>query len=208
MYKRQIEDAAGASDPLALRVRAEIGLAAWDIEGAESAALQLADIDREDPWPFVTLALVHDLRGDVPQALEAQAHAHALDPEHVHPPFTVEDSEFDEVVNQTLKRLPDMFREALEKVRIVREPTPSTELAQGAPLETPPDVLGLFHGRTIHEQELSGELPPTVYLFRRNLERTARNTEELTEEIRITLLHEIGHALGLDEDEVRAMGLA
>ena len=47
-----------------------------------------------------------------------------------------------------------------------------------------------------------------IYLFKRNLERMARDEAHLAEEIRITLFHEIGHLLGLDEDEVASMGLA
>ena len=69
--------------------------------------------------------------------------------------------------------------------------------------------MGLFLGSTLHElaEDVSGELPPTIYLFQRNLERSCRDEVELREQIRITLFHELGHLLGLDEDEVDAMGL-
>ena len=202
------EEAAGAAAPLALRIRAELDLAAWRIDDARSAAEAYTEADPEDPWPWVTLALVHDVLGDAGAALDAQRRAHALDPEAVPAPFSVTDADFDAVVEETFAGLPELFRRALDGVRIVREPTPSPELAEAAPPDTPPDALGVFHGRTIHDEELSGELPPTVYLFRRNLERIAADRDELSHEIRITLLHEIGHALGLDEDEVAAMGLA
>jgi predicted Zn-dependent protease with MMP-like domain len=46
-----------------------------------------------------------------------------------------------------------------------------------------------------------------IHLFQRNLERIARDEEELVEEIRITLFHEIGHRLGFDEEGVDALGL-
>jgi predicted Zn-dependent protease with MMP-like domain len=49
--------------------------------------------------------------------------------------------------------------------------------------------------------------PSSIALFQRNLERFARDREELLEEIRITLLHEVGHFLGLDEDRLRDLGL-
>ena len=55
--------------------------------------------------------------------------------------------------------------------------------------------------------ESSGELPPTVYLFQRNLERVCGDREQLVEEIRVTLFHELGHALGFDEEGVARMGL-
>jgi predicted Zn-dependent protease with MMP-like domain len=47
-----------------------------------------------------------------------------------------------------------------------------------------------------------------IYLFRRNLLRSCRSQEELAKEIRITVLHEVGHLLGLDEDELDQWGLA
>ena len=51
-------------------------------------------------------------------------------------------------------------------------------------------------------EDASAELPPTIYLFQRNLERYAADRDHLREEIRTTLFHELGHLLGLDEDEV------
>ena len=97
----------------------------------------------------------------------------------------------------------------MENTRVVREPVPFRELVDPThPGETPPDILGLFVGATIHDTPAEAELPPTIYLFKRNLERMARDEAHLAEEIRITLFHEIGHLLGLDEDEVASMGLA
>jgi predicted Zn-dependent protease with MMP-like domain len=52
-----------------------------------------------------------------------------------------------------------------------------------------------------------GALPATIQLFRCNLARVASDREELLEEVRVTLLHEIGHYLGLDEDDLEARGL-
>ncbi len=50
-------------------------------------------------------------------------------------------------------------------------------------------------------------LPSAILLYQRNLERFVRTREELVEEIRITLVHEVGHFLGLDEDELYERGL-
>ena len=80
----------------------------------------------------------------------------------------------------------------------------------GLDLCLPDDRLGLFVGPTIHDlaEDFPAQLPPSIYLFQRNLERMARDEEHLAEEIRITLFHEIGHLLGLDESGVAELGLA
>ena len=73
---------------------------------------------------------------------------------------------------------------------------------------TPPDLLGLFTGSSrLEGSDEDLELPPTIYLFQRNLERFARDLGELREQIRITLYHEIAHRLGFEEEGVDAMGL-
>ena len=79
----------------------------------------------------------------------------------------------------------------------------------GDPGAVPPDLFGLFTGPDLHElaEDHSAQLPPTIYLFQRNLERACPDTGSLREQIRVTLYHELGHLLGLDEDEVDAMGL-
>lgn len=204
----RLTEAAGADDPVTLRAGAEHALRTWDLALARSRTARLADIAPDDPWVFETLALLADMDGDEAAARAAQARARDLDPDAVPEPFSVTDDEFDAIVEETLERLPDMFRRAIAHMRIVREPTPAPELAEGAPLDTPPDALGLFVGPTIHDVDGEAELPATIYLFRRNLERLVGDAGALGREVRITLLHEIGHALGLDEDEVAAMGLA
>jgi len=66
----------------------------------------------------------------------------------------------------------------------------------------------MYDGEAENEEAPSMELPPIIYLFQRNLERACEDESELTEQVRITLYHEIGHFLGFDEDGVDAMGLA
>ena len=53
----------------------------------------------------------------------------------------------------------------------------------------------------------SGSLPPRILLFQRNLERQSRDLEDLRSEIAVTLYHELGHYLGLDEGELIAIDL-
>jgi predicted Zn-dependent protease with MMP-like domain len=109
--------------------------------------------------------------------------------------------------------LPEPFRRALEEVQVLIEPAPARELAGERSLEdlaeTPPDLLGLFTGssRLDRPSEASFELPPTIHLFQRNLERATADREDLVEQIRVTLYHELAHWLGFDEEGVADLGL-
>jgi len=72
-----------------------------------------------------------------------------------------------------------------------------------------PGLLGLFVGPSLKDRESGSPvmMPPTVFIYQRNLERICQTREELIHEIRITLYHELGHYLGLTEEELEARGL-
>ncbi|MFM2178045.1 MAG: hypothetical protein RL015_2143 [Verrucomicrobiota bacterium] len=111
------------------------------------------------------------------------------------------------VVERTLRRLPEPIREAAEQCSV--EVTLMQHcLRAGEDLEQ--DLLGLFEGRT-HADEASEMIAdiPRIRLFLDNLwDYAEHNRETFREEVRITLLHELGHFLGLDEAGVAALGLA
>jgi len=88
-------------------------------------------------------------------------------------------------------------------VPVIVDDFPSREFV----LENPtlgPQILGLFTGNTHNERQ---PVPTTIMIFRKNLEKVAGDREELEVEIRKTLLHEIGHYLGLNEDDLKERGL-
>jgi predicted Zn-dependent protease with MMP-like domain/predicted Zn-dependent protease len=111
------------------------------------------------------------------------------------------------VAESALGELPDRARALLQGIPIV-----IAELPAEADVSTglDPRVLGLFSG-TAHGEAgtgLGGQPGLTqIILFRRNLERAARDEEELREEIRTTLLHETGHFFGLDDAALEEIGL-
>lgn len=111
------------------------------------------------------------------------------------------------VVERTLRRLPERIRQAAEQcsveVSLMRDC-----LRAGEDLEQ--DLLGLFEGRT-HADEASEMITdmPRIRLFLDNLwDYAGHDRETFRAEVRITLLHELGHFIGLDEAGVAALGLA
>jgi predicted Zn-dependent protease with MMP-like domain len=113
----------------------------------------------------------------------------------------------EQVVTAAQRRLPAEVRAAASGVPVCYEAAPNEGiLAEG----WEPDILGLFVGHE-HGRELAGDfqnLPPQILLFLQNLWDFAEGDEEVyRDEVRLTYLHELGHYLGWDEDEVARRGL-
>lgn len=104
---------------------------------------------------------------------------------------------FDDVVRSALDTLPPHIAAALRNVAVVVEE------------ENPDDpyLYGLFDGIPLTEGGPGpGELPNRIAIYRRPLEDDFPDDEELREEIRVTVLHELGHYFGLDEDRLSELG--
>ncbi len=201
--------ALGDDDLEVVELRGEVALESWDLGEAGAAFQAIAAVER-DPWICERLALLADHTGDHDHAHALMVEAAELDPDRP-APVRITAPMFDRIVEDALASLAPPFAERVRAIRVVREPVPFRELVDPRdPSSTPPDILGLFVGPTIHDlaEDFPAQLPPSIYLFQRNLERMARDEEHLAEEIRVTLFHEIGHLLGLDEDGVAELGLA
>jgi predicted Zn-dependent protease with MMP-like domain len=121
----------------------------------------------------------------------------------------LEEDDLDAVVQDAIEPLPPRIKSALDDVAILVEEYPSEELLRESDPPLPPDLLGLFSGASNADRttSASGVLPGTIHVFRRNIEHFGTAREEVVDELRVTLLHEIGHALGMDEDELHQLGL-
>ena len=112
-----------------------------------------------------------------------------------------------QVVTAAQRRLPAEVREAAAAVPVCYEPVPNEGILDEG---WEPDILGLFvgheHGGELRSDEVS--LPPQILLFLDNLWDYAEEDEGIyCDEVRLTYLHELGHYLGWDEDEVARRGL-
>jgi predicted Zn-dependent protease with MMP-like domain len=107
-------------------------------------------------------------------------------------------------VDATLAELPAPLREQVIKLPVTYERLPNAGLEVDG---IEPDTLGLFTGPDFADEE-HVPLPPRIILFLENLWDYAEADEEVyRKEVRTTYLHELGHYLGLDEDELTQRGL-
>jgi predicted Zn-dependent protease with MMP-like domain len=104
---------------------------------------------------------------------------------------------FEDHVRAALDELPPHLADALQNVAVVVEEENAED----------PDLLGLYHGVPLTERgDVAGMPPDTISIYRLPLEDSFPDPNELEEEIRITVLHELAHYFGLDEDRLAELG--
>lgn len=117
--------------------------------------------------------------------------------------MTLSRKAFDQLVEAAIASLPPAYAQWLDEVPIIVEDRPSKADLQGLPGEEDEgDPLGMYIGRAASE----GGLPPRVMLYRIPLMDACDTQEQLADEIRKTILHELGHHAGLDEDDLDRLG--
>ncbi len=112
-------------------------------------------------------------------------------------------------VAHLIDRLPRQFREQLRNVEFVVEERPSRELLLAEDLDPEEDTLyGLYQGIPLPERSILDPpvLPDKITIFAEPLLEDFPDVEELRAEIRLTVLHEIAHYFGMDEDDIEALG--
>ena len=112
-------------------------------------------------------------------------------------------------VARILNRLPAQFRKALQNIEIVVEERPTRDLLLSVGLDPRHDTLyGLYQGIPLPERSALYPpiLPDKITIFSEPLMRDFSNSEELREQIRTTVLHEVAHYFGFDDDEIDKLG--
>jgi len=105
--------------------------------------------------------------------------------------------EFETLVRNAIEALPPAFRSRLDNVEIVIEDDAGER-----------GLLGHYHGVPLPSRGAgySGVLPDVITIYRAPLERRARSPEDLAEQVRVTVWHEIAHHFGIDEARLRELG--
>lgn len=116
--------------------------------------------------------------------------------------------DFQVILRQALDDLPELFRQALENVAVVVEDRPPDWLLDELGIPPEDTLYGFYHGVPLPERSvsLSGNLPDKISIYREPLEEDFPRPAELRRQIRLTLLHEIGHYFGMGEEELQRLG--
>jgi predicted Zn-dependent protease with MMP-like domain len=111
----------------------------------------------------------------------------------------VDRAEFERLVVQGLDALPDQMVEDLDNVIFVVEDRPESD-----------DIVGLYDGVALTDRGNYGygELPDRIVIYREPLIEHCESLDELVEEIHVTLVHEIAHYFGIDDDRLHELGWA
>jgi predicted Zn-dependent protease with MMP-like domain len=193
-----LEAAELAADPLR-RAMAHFHL--WELERAEDAlnGFQGEDEDEEAEAEWYR-GLLREFAG-----LDPTAHfrrAALLAPDTFREPVRLDNAAIDDVLVEAMASLPQPLLRELEEtvIEVVDLPSPHPDVD--------PLLLGLYHGVDKLSRSVldAVTVPPKVTVFRKNVERIAGDRDDAVEEMRITLLHEIGHHFGMDEDRLGASG--
>jgi len=176
----------------------ERALAAYRLARFEDAVAWLEEsvhLEPEDAHAWNALGRARTWLDEKDAAKDAFRRAAMLDPEHFVVPLRIAGFEFDRIAAEAWKQIPAQFKERMENTIVAVEELPDVEDVEDG---TDPDLLGLYSGATA----LGDDFPERILLYQRNHENTCATLGDLVEEIRRTILHEVGHHFGMDHDEL------
>ena len=115
---------------------------------------------------------------------------------------------FDRLVDRALAGIPSPFREHLGEVAIVIDDEPSPDQLRSNGMDADESMYGIYEGVPLTEYGADWvAMPNRITLFRLPLEEDFPDPEDLAEEVRITVIHELAHHLGIDDDRLDELGV-
>ena len=125
-------------------------------------------------------------------------------------PVHLSDEEFEAAVGNALDAIPDELAAEMDNVVVLVRDEPEPELLTEADYDADglPTLLGLYDGVPLTERDDSWSmaLPDRILVFKGPLERWCSTREELVEEIEVTVIHEVAHHFGIDDDRLHELG--
>ena len=115
--------------------------------------------------------------------------------------------EFEKLVERALTRLPGRFRERIENVAVVVEDWADDATLAEMEIEPPDTLYGLYRGTDLTRRDsfYGGVLPDTITIYQGPIEEDCDSREEMEGLIRDTVVHEVGHYFGLDDDRLEEL---
>ena len=122
--------------------------------------------------------------------------------------YHVSKADFARYVEQALAELPEPFASHLEQITVEITDRPTRKQLRAVGLKDDELLFGLYQGVNLIDRsvEHSGVLPDRILIFQEDHEIACDSPAQLVEEIRTTVLHEIGHHFGMDEDDLDELG--
>ncbi len=197
-------------DAMARLARASALFDLCRVDEAEKVLGQAVDRDGRLADAYWLRGRMLSIKGDLKDADKAFARAVTLDPERFRPPHRVTEDEFVKAMEASLEELPEQVRNYLKNVSVAVEEMPDMARLTASQPPLSPGLLGLYEGTPpsmSRGDDPWSHFPSRITLFKRNIEASAGDEAELKDLIGSTLLHEVGHYLGLDEDDLDARGL-
>jgi Flp pilus assembly protein TadD/predicted Zn-dependent protease with MMP-like domain len=193
-------------EPKDREARREKGVALFELCRFDQAKAELSRLANETPdaWAEHYLGLIAERAHDDVAAAAHFARAHKLDPDAFKSSAGAPRGVFQSIVQEELEKLPPAVKAGLARANfeVTELPEVSDLVATDPPLS--PGILGLFRPPA---ESAPADARPTILLYRRNLSRAAHNDDELRREVRDTLMHEVGHLNGEDDEQLRDRGL-
>jgi predicted Zn-dependent protease with MMP-like domain len=116
-------------------------------------------------------------------------------------------AEFEALVERALRRLPRGFKDKITNVAVVVEDWADDETLHELGIEPPDTLYGLYRGTDLTQRDSSygNVLPDTIHIYQGPIEEDCVDAEEMAELVRDTVIHEIGHYFGLDDDTMEGI---
>ena len=122
--------------------------------------------------------------------------------------ISISREQFEKLVRKALSQLPIDVRNHLDNVDVVVDGSASTSQLVGTGIENEMDLLGLYEGIPLTERYgYDLVLPDKITLFQKPIESICETQEQVSEEIKATIVHEVAHHFGIDDDRLHNLGL-